>query len=66
MSSKTLSNFSLCLAAIIWGFAFVAQVDGMKYIGPFTMIGVRFLIGIVALLPVIFIFERKNLNKRGL
>ena len=66
MSSKTLSNFSLCLAAIIWGFAFVAQVDGMKYIGPFTMIGVRFLIGIVALLPVIFIFERKNLNKRHL
>ncbi len=66
MNKKTLSNLSLCLAAIIWGFAFVAQVDGMKYIGPFTMIGVRFLIGIVALLPVIFVFERKNLNKEQL
>lgn len=63
MNKKTLSNFLLCLAAIIWGFAFVAQVDGMKYIGPFTMVGVRFLIGVVALLPMIFIFERKNINK---
>lgn len=63
MNRKALSNLSLCLAAIIWGFAFVAQVDGMKYIGPFTMIGLRFLIGVVVLLPVIFVFERKNLNK---
>ena len=66
MSKKALSNLSLCLAAIIWGFAFVAQVDGTKYIGSFTMIGIRFLISIVALLPVIFIFERKNLNKKQL
>lgn len=64
MSKKAVSNSALFLAAIIWGFAFVAQVDGMKYIGPFTMIGVRFLISIVALLPVIFIFERKNLDKK--
>lgn len=66
MNSKLLSNFSLCLAAIIWGFAFVAQVDGMKYIGPFTMISVRFFIGIAVLLPVILVFEKRNLNKKHL
>ena len=62
-NKKLASNATLLLAAIIWGFAFVAQVDGMKYIGPFTMVGVRFLIGCITLLPVIFVFERKNLNK---
>lgn len=62
-NKKLASNATLLLAAIIWGFAFVAQVDGMKYIGPFTMVGVRFLIGCITLLPVIFVFERKKLNK---
>ena len=66
MNKKLASNAALLLAAIIWGFAFVAQVDGMKYIGPFTMIGVRFVISIVALLPVILIFERKRLTKKEL
>ena len=63
MNKKLTSNAALLLAAIIWGFAFVAQVDGMKYIGPFTMIGVRFVISIVALLPVVLIFERKKLSR---
>jgi len=53
----------LLLTAMIWGFAFVAQVQGMEYIGPFTMIGVRFLIAIVALLPVVLFFERGRVDK---
>ena len=48
----------LLLTAIIWGFAFVAQVQGMAYIEPFTMNGIRFLIGTVALTPVVLFFER--------
>lgn len=48
----------LLLTAAIWGFAFVAQVQGMAYIEPFTMNGVRFLIGTVALTPVVLFFER--------
>jgi len=52
----------LLLTAIIWGFAFVAQVKGMDYIGPFTMNGVRFFIGIVALLPVVLFFERGRVS----
>ena len=63
MKTKTLSNLALLLAAIIWGFAFVAQVEGTKYIGPFTMVGVRFLISIIALIPVILVFERGRVSR---
>ena len=58
MKKTSLSNGVLLLAALIWGFAFVAQVDGAKYINAFTMIGIRFTVGIIALLPVVLIFER--------
>lgn len=58
MKKTALSNLILLLAAFIWGFAFVAQVDGAKYIGAFTMIGIRFTLGIIALLPVVLLVER--------
>ncbi len=58
MNRKLLSNVQLFLAAIIWGFAFVAQVAGSDHIGPFTMTGFRFLLGIISLIPIILIFER--------
>ncbi len=64
MTRKLTSNLALFLAAIIWGFAFVAQVEGTKYIGSFTMIGFRFTIGIIALLPVVLIFERGRTDKK--
>lgn len=48
----------LFLTASIWGFAFVAQVQGAAYISPLTLNGVRFTIGIIALLPVVLFFER--------
>jgi len=48
----------LLLVAMIWGFAFVAQVDGVKHIGSLTMNGTRFALGVVSLLPVVLIFER--------
>lgn len=63
MGKKWTSNLALFLAAIIWGFAFVAQVEGTKYIGSFTMIGFRFTIGIIALLPVMLFFERGKTSK---
>ncbi len=44
----------LLLAAIIWGFAFVAQKAGMEYIGPFAFNGIRFALGAVSLLPLLF------------
>ncbi len=48
------SELVLLLAAIIWGFAFVAQKSGMDSIGPMAFNGIRFLLGAVTLLPVLY------------
>lgn len=52
----------LLLAALIWGTAFVAQSEGMKYVGGFTFNCVRSLIGGTVLVPCIFVLRR--LEKR--
>jgi len=55
LASKTLkSDLLLLLAAIIWGFAFVAQRAGMEHVGPFTFNGVRFALGSLSLLPLLY------------
>jgi drug/metabolite transporter (DMT)-like permease len=48
------SEALLLLTAVIWGFAFVAQRAGMEYIGPFTYNGIRFALGSLVLIPIIF------------
>ena len=48
------SNLILLLVAAIWGFAFVAQRTGMEHVGPFTFTGIRFLLGSMTLVPLIF------------
>ena len=54
-SGSTLRTDSLLLlAAVIWGFAFVAQRVGMDYVGPFGFNGVRFALGCLVLLPILF------------
>ena len=58
MRSKVASTCLLFLTAIIWGFAFVAQVEGVKYIGPFTLNGIRVALGAISLIPVTFLIER--------
>ncbi len=47
------ANLLLMLAAVIWGFAFVAQRIGMRYVGPLTFNGVRFALGAAALVPLL-------------
>lgn len=47
-------NLLLLLAAAIWGFAFVAQRLGMDYVGPYTFNGIRFALGSLSLLPLIY------------
>ncbi len=49
----------LFFASLIWGLTFVAQSVGMDYIGPFTFNAVRFWLGGLVLLPVIFLFRRE-------
>lgn len=58
MRSKIISNCLLLLTAMIWGFAFVAQVESVKYIECFTMNGTRFAIGALSLIPVMLVFEK--------
>lgn len=52
----------LLLTAMIWGAAFVAQNVGMDYVGPFTFLCSRSLLGGAVLLPVIFVSSRKGKN----
>jgi len=53
------SVFILLLTAAIWGFAFVAQRVGMGFLGAFTFNGIRFALGSISLLPVIYFFDKK-------
>jgi len=52
-NNKLRYDFILLLAAVIWGFAFVAQRVGMDYIGPFTYTAVRFTLGTIVLIPLL-------------
>jgi drug/metabolite transporter (DMT)-like permease len=54
------SELLLMLAAIVWGFAFVAQKAGMEDLGPLAFNGIRFLIGSVVLLPVIWLTKKSE------
>ena len=58
-STTLKAELLLLLAAIIWGFAFVAQRVGMEHVGPFTYNGVRFLLGAVSLLPLLLLGARR-------
>lgn len=53
----------LFLAALIWGFAFAFQSQGMEHMGPMTFNGIRFLIGAVVVITVIFLFRKPGENK---
>lgn len=61
-------SIMLLIAAIIWGTAFVAQSEGMKYIEPFTYNALRMFIGSAVLIPVILLFKafgkKQNISKK--
>lgn len=54
------SSAMLTLTALIWGVAFVAQSEGMNYVGGFTFNACRFIVGGVVLIPCIFFLRRVN------
>lgn len=62
MKSNLRSIPILLLAALIWGFAFVAQVNSVGHVGSFTMNGVRYALGALALIPVMLFFERGRVS----
>ena len=49
MTKRMRGNALLLLAAFIWGLSFVAQSEGMKYIGPFAFIGIRSMLAGISL-----------------
>ncbi len=58
--SNIKGNVILMITALIWGTAFVAQSVGMDYVGPFTFITARYIIGGVFLLPCIYLLDKMN------
>ena len=62
MSKQLRGTALLILAAMIWGVAFVAQSEGMNYVGPFTFQAVRQMLGAVILLPVILFRDRRGVE----
>jgi len=54
------SSALLLLTAAIWGFAFVAQRVGMQHVGAFTFNGLRFMLGSISLLPILYFINGKS------
>ena len=64
MQKNSIKNTGmLFLAALIWGFAFVAQSAGMEYVGPFTFNAVRCGIGALVLIPVALFWKPEKADK---
>jgi len=58
------SDGLLIMTAAIWGFAFVAQRVGMKYVGPFIFNGVRFALAALFLFPLVLIKKKRSPDKQ--
>lgn len=54
------SHLLLVCVAAIWGFAFVAQTNGMEHLGPHSFNAARFLLGALSLLPLWFYFKKQH------
>ena len=59
------ADLIMLLAAAIWGFAFVAQREGMETMGPFLFNTARFFIGTVSLLPIVWYLSKKNKSQNN-
>ena len=57
--SRTQANLILLLAGAMWGMGFVAQSTAMEHVGPFLFIGLRFVVGAVAILPFALVEARR-------
>ncbi len=59
MQTRTFKSDSLLLlTALIWGTTFIAQRRAMDYIGPMTFNALRFFLGSITLMPLIYL--RRN------
>lgn len=62
--NNLVGSLLLALCALIWGSSFVSQSTGAQYVGPFTFMALRSLLGSLTLLPVI-IAKDLVMKKKG-
>jgi len=60
MNKQLRGSIILALATIIWGSTFIFQRMAMSDIGPFTFQAVRCFLGVLVLLPVIWLFDKRK------
>lgn len=64
MGREFKASIMLFFTSIIWGLAFVAQAQGMEYIGPFTFTAVRSLVAIIFLYLTYLFFNKTSKSYR--
>ena len=61
---KNILSFTYALTAtFIWGTAFIAQDQGMEYIGPLTFNGARYFFGFIALIGLAVVLEKNAIQE---
>lgn len=55
------SHFLLIIVAAIWGFAFVAQSNGMAHLGPHSFNAARFFLAALSLIPLWLVLGKHKL-----
>lgn len=59
------TDLMMFIAAMLWGFTFIAQKQGMEYLGPFSFNGIRYIIGSIALIPFYYLVIKPSEKERG-
>ena len=65
MSKSMRANLLLILTAFIWGVAFVAQDVAADAIPPLSFNGLRMALAALALLPTVWLMDRRTASGRG-
>ncbi|RMH12035.1 MAG: DMT family transporter [Planctomycetota bacterium] len=61
------ADATLTLVALIWGSGFIAQKLGMDHMGPLAYTGLRYIIGVLMLLPFVLRARgRRRINRKTL
>lgn len=62
---KNKGTIFLLIAAAIWGFALIAQKEGMAHLGAFSFTSIRCLLGGISMLPLVYVLSRKSAAAAG-
>lgn len=65
-NKKLQADLLLLLAAFLWGTTFIFQRQAMDNLSPFAYTGLRFLLGSLVLLPLVYFRIRKTRRQSGL